>query len=212
MATETLADLTRQGKFVFRGAIEPQRDPVNILFHGGTDSTGGSCAGSARRSPACTLQHLKLEWKASRMTERSCSGSPARARLTFYQQSGGTASPAAIWHTTTSSTCKRQYHYRNWTDTAHGHSSDQHQFGVGAVHHENRPALRGGHDIDMHWETVEAVMIKQMGSSQDGEPAHCTYPDYYRLPGSGNAKGKKSDGKISRISFHHIQDGGCQGQ
>jgi hypothetical protein len=52
-------------------------------------------------------------------------------------------------------------------------------------------------------------MIIHMGR---GDHAHCTYPNYYPLPGSGGTiHGHKSNGRISRISFHQISAGGCHG-
>jgi hypothetical protein len=158
------------------------------------------------------LQHVKLDWdERGNMREKGCNGSPAKAHLKMLQENNQTyADPGAIWHTSNGRRCKTQYHYRNWNDSPHGHDPDNHQWQVGAIHHERRNK-DGKHVIDYHWETAEHVMVVEMGSG-DEDTNHCTYPNYYRLPGSGGTfQGKKSNGKISRISFHQISEGGCSG-
>jgi hypothetical protein len=197
------ANLTKNKRFVFRGTIHPEGDPVNILFHGGDETEGGSCHGDGTRSPLCVLQHVKLDWgnggtetDRGNMRERTCNGTANKAHLKMLAESGGFVDPGAIWHTSTSRSCRTQYHLRNWNDAAHGHGTD-HQWQVQAIHHERRRNRK--HIIDHHWETDEGIMVIEMGV---GDNRHCTHPDYYRLPGSaGTFQGKKSNGKISRISF-----------
>ena len=114
----------------------------------------------------------------------------------------------------TSTTCRRQFHIRVWDDVTHGHENGHHNWDVGAIHHETRPWNEGGHDIDWDWESAENVMIEQMGARQDNEDRHCTYPDYYPLPGSGPGKirGFYTNGRVSRVSFQHIEQAdGCRG-
>jgi hypothetical protein len=201
------ADLTKNGRFVFRGRID-HGDPVNLLFAGGTDF----CSGSRRRSSNCVKTHFENDWHRGRMTGKFCNGG---GRATFYTQDGGIATASQDDNLSTSLTCRTQFHARIWDDAEHGHG-DTHQWVIVAMHHETRPTSKRGHSIDLHWETVENIAVQQMGRDQGGfnDSAHCTYPDYYALPGSGPGKinNRYTNGRISRISFHHVENDGCDGQ
>lgn len=210
LASSAAADLTHNGRFVFRPTIN-HGDPVNILFHGGQDpDIHLNCDEDKRRSSECVAIHTRVDWKRGAMAGRVCSGS---GRLTF-RKGSGTASDTQDESLSTSGTCKRQFHIRVWDDVTHGHENGNHNWDVGAIHHENRPWNEGGHDIDWDWESAENVMIEQMGARQESEDRHCTYPDYYPLPGSGPGKIRNfyTNGRISRVSFQHIeQSDGCRG-
>jgi hypothetical protein len=202
------ADLTHNGKFVFKGHID-KGDPVNLVFTGGVQPRGyGECDNTAdqpheAKGPDCVVKLVEVAWKRGGMGERLCDGG---ANLVFYKEGGGTVNPESDKSLTTSFTCKKEFHMRIWTDTHHGHVT--HMFAVGAIHHENRCFVPGcGHHIDMNWETVEDIAVTQLGASQEGEPSQCTQPDYYPLAGSqppGKTKSHYKTGRPSRISFQRI--------
>jgi hypothetical protein len=199
------------GQFVFNPTLTDKGDPVTLLFAGGTISEpnpGGtsplSCTG---KGPQCAALMLKRHWVRGDMTGRVCNGS---GLLGFLGNGNQTVSQDK--NVSTSVTCKRQFHMRIWGDSYHGHTTPV--WNVAGIHHETRGDFSGPHVVDMSWETVEHIAVLQLGVHHQGvQGAFCTYPNYQRVIGSGPGKihGRYSDGKISRISFHWIDHGGCAG-
>ena len=218
------ANLTDNERFVIFPRLHDHKDPINVLWHGGSDqwkdlATGEireSCRGTAgARSHTCTRDHFAVDWWRGQIRPRPCAGD---GTLKFYKQGGGKTSASEQDESmVTSETCKREFHTRIWDDVEHGHSNDgPHQWNVSPIHHENRGVVETGHNIDMSWEAVENVARIQLGrrqQDQNPEPRHCTYPNYHTFKGTGpgKIKGHYSNGRVTRISYHHIDDGGCHG-
>jgi hypothetical protein len=190
---------------------------VNLVFAGGRVTTpNDDCLGDNAKGATCIVNMIDRSWgppDSNHMGERFCDSG---AHLQFRTQDGSRrVNPEAQKSMTTSDTCKDEYHVRIWNDEAHGHSPSNHQFGVGAVHHESRCSvpLACGHNIDMNWEDVENEFVRQMARQYGNEFAYCVKSDYYPLAGSnppGRSKSKYKTGYPSRISFQDKSEG-CSG-
>jgi len=198
------ANLKQGGVFVFAPTIR-EGDPTNLLFAGGSDAQlpAPACTYPNDKSVACAESHVITTWQRGSMREHVCNGAP-QSNMRFRTMAGGTTNRGEDEATSTSLTCKRQFHIRLWGDTYHGHANPV--WDVGAVHHENRCAEPGfcKHHIDMGWEAAEWVAFREMNRR------YCAYYGEYQFPGSGGKlHGHYSDGYLTRISFSP-RSSGCQ--
>lgn len=190
------ANLRMGGVFVFAPLIR-EGDPVNLLFDGGTDmgQPTSACGYPNDKSVGCAESHVITTWQRGSMREHFCNFAP-QSDLRFRLPPGGTAHSGEDKATSTSNTCKNQFHLRLWSDSHAGDPTPA--WDVGAAHHEQRCAVLGAckHHIDMDWEAVEWVTFRQMNRN------YCAYYGEYPFPGTaGKIHGHYSDGYLTRVSF-----------
>jgi hypothetical protein len=214
---------------VFSPYTAQNKDPINLLFAGGgvhaddaSQCTNLNQSGRRYITPACVVTLHDLAWRqgpgstGGHMKPRMCNGHDTE---TFYPQPGSSITQRNPVSVSTSSSCRNQWHLRLWSDADVNDQYTNGEWTVGVIYREKRCALalrdtdncygKGSHQIAENWETSEKTEIYQMGTSTNGEPAYCTYPDYRVVPGQrpgkdGNYRGRLNDGRISRISAQRI--------
>lgn len=215
------ANVTEGGRFTF-SSYTKNKDPINILFFGGTprsDDDEGGCSnlnqsGRPYRTPRCFSYIARTRWKQTgvEFKPRVCNG---KDTLAFRVPDGGIRYRTNDVSNSTSKTCKTQYHLRIWGDSYVNDSPlREGQFSVGMAYHETRPALKRGHKIDMSWEAAENALVRQLGRSTRGEPAQCTYSDYRPMDRQrpGKWRGWYTDGRVSKVSVQAINGSAPPGQ
>lgn len=190
-----------QGRPRFSSYTE-NRDPVNILFTGGTDGPPGCyiVLDRAVYSKDCVEQLLDVivdHWNDSPLPY--CPGSD---ELDFIGQD----SRKQDINISSSRVCAKQFHLRVWDDREIDNPTGQ--FMVGAVHHEQLivrpkpsvPYIEADHEVD-GWETAEAVLTRNAFLQ-----GRCSYYGFRTMPHqrpSNSYRGFPNDGRLSRISQTH---------
>lgn len=215
VAPTAQAVLKENGRFVFDPYTYKNRDPVNVIFLGGRGSDCITNVGNGQdRSPYCFRKIVQQAWRANGgMGSRRCNGRDDLRFVTGGQRKVRTNELS----TSTSLTCKRQYHLRMWGDYA----VNVHQlWTVGVMYRENRGALtfgKGSHRINQAWESSEEILTFEMATrtSQDrAEKRYCKVDDWRPVSGQspGRYRGWINNGRISRISGQEVDsDTGCRG-
>jgi len=106
----------------------------------------------------------------------------------------------------TSDICKKQFHFRGWDDYEHskGTGHVRGEWVVGGIHHENRGALKLGHNIDRPWDLVRYQAVKSMRR-------HCSYGRWRFHPSAAREHQEiPNSGYLARISMRHVS-AGCSG-
>ncbi len=62
-------------------------------------------------------------------------------------------------NTSTSLTCRRQWHFRIWGDYA---VNSRREWSIGVVYRETRPSFSRGHRINQAWESSEEILTFEM--------------------------------------------------
>jgi hypothetical protein len=202
LAGPARGDLKHNGRFVFAPQIR-ESDPVNVFFSGG--NAGQDCPNITQKTAACAEKLVEDVWGLGAMRKRTCNGSQVSA-LRFRTENGGTTDPPEQVSSSTSTTCKKQYHMRYWGDGLHG--EPRALWVVTPIHHENRCAVPFActHHINMDWERVEYITRHTMAG------AVCGRYDEYAFPGTeGKFQKKYSDGYLTRISWQDKYAYGCRG-
>lgn len=214
------AELTRDGEFVFLPYTQ-NNDPVNLLLSGGQGRVPTECynfnQNRADRSLTCWRHINDTAWrrKSTRLQSRRCNG---RDTLQFAPEPGQRVPVRNQRSDSTSTTCRTQYHVRQWNDAAINESPlDAGEWSVGTVYHETRCGLpapwvggncygKGSHRIDQDWETAENTVWYHLTKSTDGETSYCVFPDWRAFPNQtpGKHRGWYSNGRITRISVSMI--------
>jgi len=196
------AVLKENGRFVFEPYTK-NNDPVNILLFGGKFN---KCDGG-RRDPGCFAAIVSLTWRANGdMDTRFCNG---RDGLTFRR---GRERPVRRndTSTSTSTTCRRQYHARYWGDSL---INVNREWSVGVVYRETRGTFQGGHDINQAWESSEEILAFEARTQSAGEIRQCKVDDWRPVAGQrpGRHRGWINNGRITRISSQaYDNERGCK--
>ncbi len=210
-----------RGRFLFEPLTRNQ-DPVNLIQIGGTpgpaqgpDENCRFSDGRIARTPLCFAKHAGEAWKRGEMKERNAPRCNGKDTLTF--RSRPPRGDKNNRSTSTTPTCKTQFHLRMWDDDAV--NTPYGEWSLGVVYHETRgfcsfcdPDLsqfppgfetKGDHVVDEHWENVENVALWEFSIRTDGEDRYCVQHDYRPVPGQFVGRDKRglfNNGRISRIS------------
>lgn len=232
------AVLVHNGRFVFSAYTTQNHDPVNLLFTGGKSLNDGdrACTNpnqSGRKfiSPDCVVHMHRTAWRqgpgrvGGRMEPRMCNGRDVER---FYPPSGGYVLQTNPRSVSTSTSCRNQWHVRLWSDNDINDQFTNGQWTIGVIYREARCVYApprtgyncygpGSHKVSEDWQDSEDSEIFEMGTSTDGEPAYCTYPNYRVVPGQrpgkdGRYRGRINDGRISRISPQRINSTAPRGR
>lgn len=196
-ATANYADTQGRPRF---NSYTANRDPVNILFTGGSIGFSG-CSRSPVPSGAVYDQSCMerlLAVVVDHWDKRACNGGD---ELDFI----GQAPRGQNLMVSSSRVCARQFHLRLWDDR--GMDIPTGQFMVGGVHHEHpivRPHCFNGvgcyfeadHKVD-GWNTAEAVLTRNAFIQ-----GQCSYFGFRTMPHQHPQiyRGEYNDGRLSRIS------------
>lgn len=201
-----------RGRFLFE-PLTKNSDPVNLIQIGGTPGPAQGPDENCRfsdnriaRTPLCFAKHAGEAWKRGEMKERNAPRCNGKDTLTF--RSRPPRADKNNRSTSTSPTCKTQFHLRMWDDDAV--NSPYGEWSLGVAYHETRGfcsfcdgEFRGDHVVDEHWENVENVALWEFSIRTDGEDRYCVQHDYRPVPGQFIGRDKRglfNNGRISRIS------------
>jgi hypothetical protein len=182
------------------------KDPVNILFRGGSaawpflDDVLYYLSGDSpsprlwprMRMRECLWAYDRVAYDQGMVFKAISDSQRRRGQRWLIQKE-----QEATW--STSAACHHQWHIRLWSDAVHRRQTRNHglagQWAVGGIHHDRRTWLpTPNHRVDRPWEAGEALLVYKLRGY------FCSYRNWRFLPGSqGRFQGYASNGRISMI-------------